>query len=377
MGLPGTNSLINLFGYVYITKNLINNKIYVGQHRSNKFDNTYFGSGNIIKNAINKYGIDNFTVHLLSWATDRQDLNNLEKFYICLYNSTNKNIGYNIQIGGQGSFISSHRNTLRGKDNPNYGSKRTPEQKKHLSKAHKKLRQQGKCGIKGRVGINNSYKNKFVNPKQLNSYLNMGWYKGTIPPKSVNMNSKHQKRLKHNRQYQAIRKLYNIPTKNKHQTNLGRTCINNGINNKFVFDFEIKDYLNKGWIKGALPKVKTEKVELKLQLIQKFGNNQYENIINKNRYSNNKVALTKNNICVFVDKDNVSFYKQLGFTLGGKTHNKQHNEKIKRANTGKITLTNGIKNLRCNKNEVDTYIKQGFWRGLTRKGGNKNGIINT
>ena len=46
-----------MFGYIYKTTNLINNKIYIGQHKSEKFEpNKYIGSGVVLLKAINKYG---------------------------------------------------------------------------------------------------------------------------------------------------------------------------------------------------------------------------------------------------------------------------------------------------------------------------------
>ena len=39
------------YGYIYKTTNLINNKIYIGQHKSTEFDANYMGSGIAIKAA--------------------------------------------------------------------------------------------------------------------------------------------------------------------------------------------------------------------------------------------------------------------------------------------------------------------------------------
>lgn len=45
-----------MYGYIYITTNLTNNKKYIGKHASSKFDENYKGSGKRLWNAINKYG---------------------------------------------------------------------------------------------------------------------------------------------------------------------------------------------------------------------------------------------------------------------------------------------------------------------------------
>lgn len=55
-----------MYGYIYKTTNLVNGKIYVGQHKAAIFEpNNYMGSGKILHSAIQKYGIDAFRQELI------------------------------------------------------------------------------------------------------------------------------------------------------------------------------------------------------------------------------------------------------------------------------------------------------------------------
>lgn len=114
MKLKILEKYFNMYGYIYKTTNLINNKIYVGQHTACKFDNSYFGSGKILKKAISKYGIDNFKCELLEECESLYQLNEKEIYWIKELNCLNPNIGYNIANGG-------HKLSMSGIHNPMYG----------------------------------------------------------------------------------------------------------------------------------------------------------------------------------------------------------------------------------------------------------------
>jgi hypothetical protein len=85
---------------IYKTTNLINGKIYVGKDTLNRPG--YLGSGIYLKNAISKYGIENFTKETIETCQSKDELCERELFWIKELKSQDKSIGYNISDGGEG-----------------------------------------------------------------------------------------------------------------------------------------------------------------------------------------------------------------------------------------------------------------------------------
>ena len=85
---------------IYKTSNLINGRIYVGKDKHN--NPKYLGSGNILKQAINKYGIENFQKEILEYCNTKEELSNREKYWIDKLNSLYIHGGYNLTKGGEG-----------------------------------------------------------------------------------------------------------------------------------------------------------------------------------------------------------------------------------------------------------------------------------
>ena len=78
-----------MYGYIYITTNLINNKKYIGCHKSPEFDFKYIGSGSALQQAIKKYGKENFDCKILESINNvpticesREQLFASEQYYI-------------------------------------------------------------------------------------------------------------------------------------------------------------------------------------------------------------------------------------------------------------------------------------------------------
>jgi hypothetical protein len=70
------------YGYVYLTTNTINGMRYIGQHRSNKLDLNYIGSGSALKLAIREYGKEAFTCEIIEWCDSQQSLDDREIFWL-------------------------------------------------------------------------------------------------------------------------------------------------------------------------------------------------------------------------------------------------------------------------------------------------------
>lgn len=136
-----------MYGYIYITENIINGKRYIGQKKSDKFlDKKYLGSGSILKKAIEKYGEESFKVSLICECDSKEELDEMEIYYIQLYNAQNDDNFYNLTRGGEsglgGPKFKGHKHTdeakkkisesLSGENNPFFGKTHTEECKQRM-----------------------------------------------------------------------------------------------------------------------------------------------------------------------------------------------------------------------------------------------------
>ena len=73
--------------------NFINQKIYIGKHKTNNLEDGYLGSGTILKLALEKYGIENFSKEILYQLIDKISRTTKDQFIIgtiWIYNLTEK-----------------------------------------------------------------------------------------------------------------------------------------------------------------------------------------------------------------------------------------------------------------------------------------------
>ena len=117
---------------IYKTTNLVNGKIYIGKDAKNR--STYFGSGTILKQAIKKYGVENFKKEILEVCENLKVLAEKEIYWIEKFDARNSSIGYNIAKGGNGGDPD-----LCSKNIKKWWDNMTPEERFDLvSKKHKK-----------------------------------------------------------------------------------------------------------------------------------------------------------------------------------------------------------------------------------------------
>lgn len=88
-----------MFFIIYKTTNKINGKYYVGKHQTTDLNDSYMGSGKLIKKAIKKYGAENFTKEILHVFETEEEMNAKEKELVTVSEET-----YNLCEGGKGGW---------------------------------------------------------------------------------------------------------------------------------------------------------------------------------------------------------------------------------------------------------------------------------
>jgi group I intron endonuclease len=114
---------------IYITKNLINGKIYIGKDTKNNPD--YLGSGRLIIKALKKYGKENFIKETIDFSESLDDLNEKEKYWIKFYNCKPP-FGYNITDGGEGTLGFTFTEEQKRKIGDLQRGRKSPEHSKRM-----------------------------------------------------------------------------------------------------------------------------------------------------------------------------------------------------------------------------------------------------
>lgn len=301
-----------MYGYIYKTTNLVNGKIYIGQHKSQVFDENYKGSGKLIRRAFIKYGIENFNCELLDWCETRTDINKAEKFYIEKYNSNNLSIGYNISKGGDGG------DTFSG-----------------LTDAEKKNKQQKLSEtMLGRITVNNGSIEKRVKYNELQTYLDNGFIKGCL-------HTPERNKLKS----EAKKKFYREHPDFRTSSMFKKGC--KGYVYKHTDD--VKEKIRKKLI-GTKQSEYTKK--LKSKLLKERYENGWQNPMKGRTPWNKGRKMTA---------------EELAHHSAVRKGQIPWNKGLKNIGPKRIWVTNGVVNKRILQEELQTYINNGFYKGVVHK----------
>lgn len=209
-----------MYGYIYKTTNLIDGKIYIGQHKYDKeeLDKKYIGSGVILNRAIKKYGIKNFKCEIIEFCPNLKILDEREIYWISYYDSIQT--GYNILEGGKGTLNYHH----------------TDQTKQIISETSK-----------DRVWINKDSRNKFIKRSEVTKYLNEGWAIGVI--------KKDYDRVKRNEKIK--------------QSRTNQICFTDGKTNHYCKPELAGDLEKQGFYIGRTKKDRKPQVWIKKETIEK------------------------------------------------------------------------------------------------------------
>lgn len=248
-----------MYGYIYITTNKINNKKYIGQHRSSTFDKNYIGSGVLLQKAVEHYGKENFETSILRECFSEDDLNQSEVDLIKEFDAVHSDDFYNIANGGEGHTCSPWNKGLTGLpvteaqlNNLKKGRHlpASEKQRKQLSARRKncvvslETRSLLSKNAKGRIGINNGSINKCVKSEELDDFLTHGWKLGHIVDTTERVKKFRETHAnKSDKQKQE--------TKQKlHDAFVGTIWVTNGSVSKQIKQDQLQEFLDKGFVRG-------------------------------------------------------------------------------------------------------------------------------
>ena len=161
-----------MYHIVYLTTNLVNNKIYVGVHSTYNIEDGYLGSGYQLKLAVKKYGELNFKRDIIYYCLEAEHAYNIESQIVNI-DFIKRIDTYNIVIGGRSpsrinngscSDASKLKNKIAssGFNNPMYGKKHSDitKHKMSIKRIGKKHSIKQRIAQSKRMTENNPFKGK-------------------------------------------------------------------------------------------------------------------------------------------------------------------------------------------------------------------------
>jgi hypothetical protein len=209
--------------YLYKITNLINNKIYIGVHRTDNINDGYMGSGKVIRSAIEKYGIENFRKDILEFFDTYENALAKEKEVVTDEFLLREDV-YNLRRGGSGGFdyINKHVDmTEIRKQN----GKNIP------------LLSRKNAGTKSSTNNQKLWKNApELKPFNFSKEFNIEMGKRALSEIAIAKRKNTFKEIKH--------------SQGEKNSQFGSCWINNNIENKKIKIDQLNLYIQNGWVKG-------------------------------------------------------------------------------------------------------------------------------
>lgn len=276
-----------MYGYIYLTTNLVNGKKYLGKHKSDKFDENYKGSGVALNRAIDKYGWENFNCELIESFESRKELNDAEIEYIKRFDAVHSPDYYNIAYGGEGG------DTFSGM---------SEEDKEKFRQKTKDRWNDLNIRIKHTSDLSNKWQNA--------SYKEVVSLKISAALKGISRSEEYKLKLSKSCIEKGSHKgerngMYGKPRSGELAPNFGRHYYNNGVEEYLLYeDVYEQNYKHKGFVKGRL--------QSKLDALHKDLSKRLKG----NTYNKGKIRIHKDNLEKCIRPEELDTYLLDGWLKG-------------------------------------------------------------
>lgn len=214
-----------VFYTIYKITNKINGKIYIGKHQTQDLNDGYMGSGKLIKNAIEKYGIENFEKEILYQFETEKEMN-IKEADLVTEDFVKEETNYNLCPGGKGGW----------------GYNNTKEGQKLREFSYDRWRKAGSLALKRKLETDEKFKALHTKRLKESSKKGIGAQKIKYP------NGTFYGKIHSEQTKEKIGKSNSELQKGKCNSQYGTMWITNGRENK-----KIKkdiDIIPEGWYKG-------------------------------------------------------------------------------------------------------------------------------
>lgn len=249
--------------YIYKITNILNGKYYVGKHSSNCIQKDgYMGSGKHLKNAIKKYGRENFNREILYQFEDEVQAYTMEQQIVNQDFVLQPNT-YNQTIGGIGGHLYSVRGKIIVKDESGNIFSIDKDDPRWLNGSVVGVTKGIKSGITVKDQEGNCFKVEETDQRWISGEL-VGVSKGIIRSDQFKNNLRNrmqgttvpfETRMKISESLKRCK--CTQERKNKvRKFHKNSVWINNNDNQKFVQSQLVPEYLSQGWNKGRIKHIR-------------------------------------------------------------------------------------------------------------------------